>query len=294
MIEHKHTVLRPPISWFGGKQWLGRIIYRYTPPHTRFVDLFTGSAAILFAKPPSPIEVINDLDSGIVTFYRVLRDPMKLHELQRLLTLTPDSREEFRYCSKHWEEFPTDVLRAWAWYVAIRQARSGVFGSNWATGTEYSSRGIAKTVSRWLSSIERLPEIHARLQGVQIENLDFRRLIQRLDHPETWFYADPPYVWNTRSRGTYSHEMTDEDHIDLVGLFLNLKGMCLLSGYKTPLYEPLEENGWLREEFETFCYVSPILVPTDDGHLTKPKRVECLWLSPNLQRALREAPLKAA
>lgn len=296
MIEHKHVGLRPPVSWFGGKQWLGRIIHRYTPPHTRFVDLFTGSAAILFAKPPSPIEIINDLDSGVVNFYRVLRDPAKLAELQRLLSLTPYSREEFRHCSKHWETYSDDVLRAWAWYVAIRQARSGVFSTSWAREKDHSRQGIARKVSRWLSSIERLPEIHARLQGIQIENLDFRRIIQSFDHPEAWFYADPPYVWDTRSSGGYSHEMTDGDHVDLVGLLLNLKGMCLLSGYKTPLYEPLEESGWLREEFETVCYVSsPILVPTDDGfRSTRPKRVECLWLSPNLQRALNEARLKAA
>ena len=296
MIKHKHNRLRPPYAWYGGKQWLGRIIYRYMPPHTRFVDLFTGSAAILFAKPPSPIEIINDLDSGVVTFFRVLRDPTKLTELRRLLTLTPYSREEFRHCSKHWEDFPTDVLRAWAWYVAVRQARNGEFGASWSREKECSSRGIPKNVGRWLSSIDRLPEIHARLQGVQIENLDFRRIIHRLDHPETWFYADPPYVWGTRSSGGYSHEMTDRDHVDLVGLLLDLKGMCLLSGYKTPLYEPLEENGWLREEFETVCFASPLLVQRDDegSGMTKPKRVECLWLSPNLQSALNEARLKAA
>jgi hypothetical protein len=55
MIAYRHDRLRPPYAWFGGKQWLGKIIYRYIPPHKRFVDLFTGSAAILCAKPPSPI-----------------------------------------------------------------------------------------------------------------------------------------------------------------------------------------------------------------------------------------------
>lgn len=295
MIENKHDRLRPPYAWFGGKQWLGRVIYRYIPPHKRFVDLFTGSAAILCAKPPSPIEIINDLDSGIVNFYRVLRDPVKLPDLLHLLSLTLWSREEHRHCTKHWKDYSDDVQRAWAWYVAVKQTWNGSFGSGWARQKNRVSRGMAKNVSDWLSSIELLPEIHTRLQRVQIENLDFRRVIPIFDYPDTWFYADPTYVHSTRGRGRYAHEMTDGDHVDLVGLLLDLKGTCLLSGYKTSIYEPLEESGWLREEFQTVCYASSLLVPTGDGSkMKRPERVECLWLSPNLQKALREARSKAA
>jgi DNA adenine methylase len=287
MKTSAQIILRPPVAWFGGKQWLTKIIHRYIPSHKRFVDLFSGSACILFAKPPSPIEVINDLDSGVINFYRVLRDPNKFSQLQRLITLTGYSREEFRDCKIHWEDSSDDVQRAWAWFVCARQAGNGLYGGSWSRQIADERTGIAMNVSRWLSGIESLPEIFQRLQGVQIENQDFRKILKAFDSPQTWFYADPPYAHETRGKTRYHKEMTDADHLDLVNILLDLKGMCLLSGYKTSLYEPLEVNGWSREEIPTVCFSSPISRSEDGEDVNKrPPRVECLWMSPNLQKAL--------
>jgi DNA adenine methylase len=287
MTASHSKILRPPFSWFGGKQWLTRIIHRYIPPHRRFIDLFAGSACVLFAKPRSPIEVINDLDSGVVNFYRVLRDPEKFPQLRKLVSLTPYSREEFNHCKKIWEDYPDDIQGAWAWFVSARQARNGLYGSSWRRETADHHKSMAANVSGWLSSIAGLPEIHERLKGVQIEKQDFRKIVNKFDSPLAWFYADPPYVHSTRGKTRYHEEMTDSDHLDLVGLLLNLQGMCLLSGYKTSIYEPLEINGWKKEEFETVCYASPISrsEPGEESN-KKPSRTECLWLSPNLQKAL--------
>lgn len=289
MTASHRKILRPPFSWFGGKQWLTRIIHRYTPPHSCFIDLFAGSACILLAKPRTPIEVINDLDSGVVNFYRVLRDSEKFPELQRLVSLTPYSREEFNHCKKFWEDYADDVQRAWAWFVSARQARNGLYGGSWSRETADHRRGIAMNVSRWLSGIDALPEVHKRLQGVQIENQDFRKILNKFDSAQTWFYADPPYVQSTRSDTRYHEDMNDSDHLDLGGLLLDLKGMCLLSGYETSIYEPLEISGWKREEFKTVCYTSPIprSEPGEESN-QRPPRKECLWLSPNLQKALEQ------
>ena len=82
MMASNGKILRPPFAWFGGKHWLAKRIHRYMPLHQRYVDLFAGSASILFAKPRSPVEVINDLDSGVVNFYRVLRNPVKFRSFK--------------------------------------------------------------------------------------------------------------------------------------------------------------------------------------------------------------------
>ena len=276
-----------PLTYFGGKDWLIREIYRYIPPHKTYVELFAGSAKILFAKSPSRMEVINDLDSGLINFYRVLRDPNKYLELQKLAGLTPYSREEFAHCKKHWNEYQDDVKRAWAWFVVARQARNGLMDSGWASESNPVAKRMAKNVSRWLSAIQHLPEFHERLMGVQVENRDFRSIIPKFDRPDTWFYADPPYVWSTRSSGKYACEMSDGDHLELVTLLLNLKGMCLLSGYRHAIYEPLELMGWRREEFEVFVNSAKVIETEGKGGKgTRPKRIECLWLNPNLQKAL--------
>ncbi|MEC3977719.1 hypothetical protein [Amycolatopsis sp. H20-H5] len=47
----------------------GRALHRpRLPPHRVFVETHAGSAAVLFAKTPFPVEVINDLD-GEVTYF---------------------------------------------------------------------------------------------------------------------------------------------------------------------------------------------------------------------------------
>ena len=48
-----------------------------------------------------------------------------------------------------------------------------------------------------------LEEIHERMAGVVIENLPWRRFIERYDRPETLFYLDPPY-WSMTKAGQCS------------------------------------------------------------------------------------------
>jgi len=83
--------LRPPLRWFGGKQRLAGKLLPLIPPHTTYVEVFAGGAALFFAKEVSPLEVINDLDSGIVNLYRVLRDKEKFEEFRFRVALSPYS-----------------------------------------------------------------------------------------------------------------------------------------------------------------------------------------------------------
>jgi site-specific DNA-adenine methylase len=85
--------LRPPVKWHGGKYYLCSRIIGHFPPHHTYVEPFGGAASVLLNKPPSPVEVYNDLDERITRLFRVLRDHGE--ELHRRLTLTPYSEIEF-------------------------------------------------------------------------------------------------------------------------------------------------------------------------------------------------------
>ena len=285
MSAKHHNGPLSPISYLGGKDWLARRIHNYIPPHTTYVEVFAGSAKVFFAKPSSPVEVINDRDQGLMNLFRVIADPERVLELQRLASLTPFSREEFTYCKKHWQSYSDEARRAWAWFVAARQSRFAHFGLGWSCETDGGK--ISVGASRWLSSIGLFPKFHNRLRGVHIENRDFRQIISKFDSRETWFYLDPPYVWATRRSWKFQHEMTDEDHVDLVNLLLGLEGSCLLSGYRHPIYEPLELMGWKRQEFQVFCTAARVSKDLKLGRMgARQQRIECLWLSPKLQVAL--------
>lgn len=98
------------------------------PPHKIYVEVFGGGASLLFAKEPSPVEVYNDLDSGLVNFFRVLRDPGKFEKFYRKVCFTPYSREEYCFCRDTWGECKDDVERAYRWFVVARMSFSGKFG----------------------------------------------------------------------------------------------------------------------------------------------------------------------
>jgi len=78
--------------------------------------------------------------------------------------------------------------------------------------------------------------------------------------------------------------MTEEDHEDMVEILLNLKGYAVLSGYNTPIYQPLENAGWIRKEYKTICNAAAKTRTSKlqgaGSALKHSPRTECLWIKP--------------
>jgi DNA adenine methylase len=278
-MRQKSQRLRSPIVWFGGKGMMVAKLLPLIPPHRIYVEAFGGGASLLIAREPSEIEVYNDLNSGLVNFFRVLRDVKKFGTFERKANLMPYSREEFDHCKQTWATEQDAIERAFRWFVIARMSFGGIFGSSWSFGLTGSARGMASHVSRWLGAVEKLPEVSARLLRVQIEHKNALDLIRCYDTPETFFYLDPPYVLSSRKCGGYEHEMSDADHQQLVGLLLDVKGKVLLSGYATPLHEELERAGWQRKDWQVTCHVSGKTRATRGLSAEAKKRVESVWFN---------------
>lgn len=90
---------RSAIRYHGGKYRLAPWIISHFVPHRVYTEVYGGAAGVLLRKPPAAAEVYNDLDGEIVNFFRVLRNPMQARELERLLRLTPYTREEHELSS---------------------------------------------------------------------------------------------------------------------------------------------------------------------------------------------------
>jgi len=56
-----------PLPYIGGKNRLATKIISMLPEHTAYVEAFAGGAQVLFHKPPSEVEVLNDLDFDMST-----------------------------------------------------------------------------------------------------------------------------------------------------------------------------------------------------------------------------------
>jgi DNA adenine methylase len=264
-----------PFPWFGGKAAHTAWILRYVPPHTRYIELFGGSGALLFAKDPVPYEVYNDLDEGLIGFFRVLRDPALFPEFFRRVQLWPYSRAEFEEARQTWADQTDPVERALRWYVVARQAFSGNFPTGgFKVAYHETANGRAADVHKWQSALQALPAFHARILRVVIEHQDWRDLLPLYDTPDTLWYCDPPYVPETRRSGTYQHELTTADHDALVDRLMTVTGMVILSGYAHPLYDPLVQAGWRK-------VVKEVPLRANNRRLTTgQRRAEVLWINP--------------
>jgi len=279
-------LLRTPLTWMGGKGNFVSKILDLLPPHKQYVEPFGGGASLLMAKIPSELETYNDIDSRLVNFFRVLRDPELFGRFYQMAVWTPTSREEFNLCKDNLESDDL-VIAAHRFYVVARQSFGGFFGRSWTTTvTQPNYRN---------SILHHLPAMHERLIDVQVEHADWRRILKRYDGPDYFAYCDPPYVSSTRGAGQYTHELSDDDHQDLVDRLLTYKGKVILSGYPNDIYKRLESNGWARRDFKTVSYAVARTKAFDNKGsgkvMEKHSRIEALWLNydPNVQ--VRNEPL---
>jgi DNA adenine methylase len=278
------TVLAPPLRWVGGKRYLMPKILPLLPDHRTSVELFGGGAVFTFSKRRAPVEILNDIDPDLMGFYRVLQNPDQFDRLLRLVSLTPYSRQVWSDCRQMWQTCDDPVDRAYRWFIMARQGWGGKLDS-WGSSNFTTRSGVAKEVHSWLTVIDRLPALHERLVGVHCINFDWSDLVGVYDAPDTLFYADPPYVFDTRKGGGYRFELTDDQHRTFIDRIQAMKGMIIVSGYDHPIYTPLTDAGWIKHEFKITCSLAGRTKRSGlqgVGNVSeKQQRIECLWVSPN-------------
>jgi DNA adenine methylase len=277
-----------PIKRHGGKSYLAQGLIALMPPRARkpnapaaddpgwthYVEPFFGGGAVLLEQDPEGIsEVVNDLDGALTNFWDVLRSPEHFPELHRLAQLTPVSGVEFARAGCDLDDSRlSPAERALAFLVRNRQSRQAL-GKDFVTPVRNRTRrGQQEHVSAWLSAVEGLPAMHARLQRVLILNTDALSVIRSEDTPRTLFYCDPPYLQETRTaRSAYGQfEMTAAQHGALLEALAAVQGRFLLSGYPSALYDrAAARHGWRCTEFT--------IDNKAGGGPAKRTMTECVW-----------------
>ena len=271
-------IKHPAIRYHGGKFRLAPWIIDQMPEHVCYVEPFGGAAGVLLQKPRSHAEVYNDLDGEVVNLFRVLRDPELNQHLQDTCALTPYSRDEF--CAAR-EATSDPVERARRMVVRACMGFGSTAGIGGQSGFRSDSKRKYATASHlWERYPANLAAICQRLQGVIIENKDALAVMRAHDAETTLHYIDPPYVPETRVQGNryYNHEMTVEDHEQLLAVARTMTGMVMISGYDTEVYNDML-TGWSKTEKTSRISA---------GRGTK-VRTECLWINPVAQRKQEHA-----
>jgi DNA adenine methylase len=240
----KQNSLRTPISYYGGKQKLASTIVSFIPNHKLYCEPFVGGAAIYFAKQPSKVEVINDTNSELINFYKVVRN--RYHELISLIRVTLHSRLQHDdawviYNKPHLHD---EVRRAWAVWVLSTQSFSAMLDGSW--GYDKESNTTTKKITNKREQFTE--ELALRLHNTQIECADALYIIDRCDGPETFIYADPPYY---NSNCGHYDGYSIEDYEMLLKRLEVLKGKFILSSYHSKLLDGyVKKNQWQQWDIE--------------------------------------------
>jgi DNA adenine methylase len=234
---------------YPGSKWsIAKWIIGFFPDHHSYLEPFFGSGAVLFNKPRSNIETVNDLDGNVVNLFEWIRkDPERLaHEIY----YTPYARQIYEEAFTAIPEGSFE--RAINFYIRLNMGHGfRTNGEKVGWKIDIQGRERAYAAQDWCHLPEKIMQAAERLRGVQIEYRPAVDVIERFNHPNVLVYNDPPYVLGTRHGKQYRCELDDKGQNDLLDVLLAHKGPVVISGYDNNLYNDRLKN-WHREE--TFCY----------------------------------------
>lgn len=212
-----HKKLQSCFGWVGGKTKLAKDIVGMLPAHKMYVEVFGGALSVLYAKEPSKLEVVNDINSELINLHRAIRNNPKT--LSMFLHKLLISREIFNDIKTKKLRPRNNIERASFYFYLITQS-FGAKGGNFAMSAKSGRKpkNIYKDFATWSK----------RLKGVTIENKSFIDLIKLYDKEDSLFYCDPPYV-GTESYYQNTGGFGIEEHIRLRDSLKNIKGKFLLS-----------------------------------------------------------------
>ncbi|OLP44663.1 DNA adenine methylase [Rhizobium oryziradicis] len=240
----------PPAAYLGGKRQLAERISSIIEqiPHTLYAEPFVGMGGVFFRRKLIPkCEVINDRSGDVANLFRILQrhyQPLMDHMRFQLF-----SRREFDNLAAMDPETLTDIERAARFLYLQRSAFAGkIVGRHFGADLTRPARFNMKNLRGALE------EVHDRLCGVTIENLDWQDFITRYDRPGTLFYLDPPYFGN---EGDYGKDAFSRDQFTQMATRLKtIKGRFMIS---------LNDCEGVREIFKDFQFIPVGLTYTVRG-----------------------------
>lgn len=174
--------LLSPLCWPGGKRLMVKNILNLIPPHRVYVEPFVGAGHVFWAKEPSEVEVINDLDSGLMKWYQDLKKRSRF-----ACDMTPN-RDRFTRIKEKTRSL------GFCDYLHLIKFSYGCKGKTYSPSKierclEWDDPSTC-TVTRLAGNFD---EFRDRLSRARILKRDYRVILKKFDGPDTFFYLDPPF-----------------------------------------------------------------------------------------------------
>jgi DNA adenine methylase len=182
--------MKTPVTYYGGKQSMLKHIKPLVPEHKVYTESFAGGAALYWAKKPAEIEVINDINRNVITFYRVVKTKFEALKLRIDGTLHSREEHEFAGIIYQYPQFFEDVDIAWSVWCRSKMGFASKLDGSF--GYDKTRNSMPKKITNAKESFTEL--LAKRLENTQIECTSALRIIKSRDTEETFHFVDPPYV----------------------------------------------------------------------------------------------------
>jgi DNA adenine methylase len=265
--------LRPPIKIHGGKWYhSGWVIEHFPKGYDKlpYCELCCGGASVLLNKLPAQEELVADVDLGIINIFKSLRDEPK-EFIDKLKKIKYKESSFLKALERSKETFDDYVEHAVNDYVLRRMSRGGMKKA--FAWSERLRGGKPGDLNAWNTMLKQLPAIAQRVNKIAIIHGDVIDVAKVWDDENLLIYLDPPYLPETRSEGSreiYGHEMTMEQHVNLLNFVKDARSKIILSGYSSPLYNRCLK-GWKVVKKEVVNHSSQ--------QDKKTQRTEVLWMN---------------
>jgi len=260
--------MNAPVRYFGSKGgFYNKIIEHFpTTDYDTYVEPYGGTYIVGLMSAQAKVEIYNDLEQNVYSLYKVISDKELFKEFKEKCDLVLYCEQLRKDCKDNLNHENLSLVdRAFNFFYVNRTSQNGIVGFSM---NSHIRRGMSKAVSDFLSSIDRLQELHDRLSKVIVTNMDGVKLINKYNNPKTFLYCDPPYHWSTRTSARYAVDMDNSKQEEFIDAVIDSKSKILISGYECELYNKLTDNGFTKHQFE---------VKTMDGNFNKKTKVETLW-----------------
>jgi len=277
-IEQKG--IRPAFGSPGGKRYLAKTIVSYIPKHKIYVEPFVGGGAVFFAKEPSEVEVINDLDPEIAFAYKAIQT-LSSNELDQLKKFKWIG--DPRLFKKLKNSKPKNKLERLYRFLYLTRFGYGCDRRDVFDSTQENQE---------FKILSRINRIKSRLKNVKIKNQDYTKILEEFDSKDTFFYLDPPYP-------KLSHQALKISLPELREALTKLKGKFILSidkesGRQFPGFEKKNVKvsqqmnvGGMKQQFRTELLISNFPLKKQNIYLTKDREA-----SAEAEESLKEDKIK--
>jgi len=249
-LKYTINTMRPFYCRIGSKRKVADALIQMFPVHETYVEPFFGGGAVFWAKEPSHVEILNDLDHVLIEDYNLIRTAPPFSPKYPVLTSIPAQTRLMHKPHKTKQEA----------IVAALYRRCNGFGGRYTTDKIYRDTSHE-------SKLENIAEYKARLRDAALTELPYERVIRKYDGNDSFFFLDPPYE-NSGGLG-YAKGSESFDFEELARILSHIRGKFLLT---------INDSPYIREVFNDF-HIFPYIIRghhSPRGNIGKQDRPELI------------------